>query len=58
MTRYIVIKQTVEFTSGLFRGKKMERFICCYTDKEKAFYMCNVLRFGSDAKLIKAEVVK
>ena len=52
----IVIVQTVEYTSGIFRGKQLKRHINVYTEKQKAFYMTQVDSFGSPAKLIKAEI--
>jgi hypothetical protein len=52
----IVIVQTIEYTSGLFRGKRTERYIKCYSEKEKALYMSFVPVYGSPVKLIKVEV--
>lgn len=54
----IVIKQTIEYTSGIFRGKRTERYIKCYSEKEKRLYMTTPQIYGSPVKLIKVEVLK
>lgn len=54
----IYIRQTIEYTAGIFRGQITERLIKCYSEKEKRLYMTFVPVFGSAVKLIKAEVVK
>lgn len=48
---YIVIKQTIVFTSGIFRGKKSERYIRVYKRQK----IVPVL--GSSYKIINEERV-
>lgn len=57
----IVIKQTIEFTAGLFRGQKTERYIRCYSEKEKLQLLSERLvnpRIGWAYKVIKSEVMR
>lgn len=55
--KYIVIKQTIEFTSGIYKGKQEERYIRVYSEKEKQQLLKSVPVFGSPAKLIKAVIL-
>lgn len=55
--RYTVIKQTIKYTSGLFRGQVTERYIKCYSEREKRLYMAFALVYGSPVELIKAEIL-
>ena len=50
--RYKVIKQTIQFTDGIFRGKIAERYITVY----KRIRIVPV--FGSPYRIISEEILK
>jgi hypothetical protein len=55
----IVIKQTIEYTSGLFLGTKTVRYTTVYSEKEKSQVMKGLgQQLGSRYKILTNEIVK
>ncbi len=55
----IVIKQTIEFTSGLFKGKETVRYFTVYNERKRVEVMSGLVRLmGSPYKIVKSEVLK
>lgn len=52
-----IVKQTVECTSGMFKGKILNQYITCYNDKQVKLYIREAIKYGSLVKLIKSEII-
>lgn len=55
----IVIKQTVEYTSGMFKGEREALYVRVYTKRELSQCLGGQIQHnGSNYKLLKTEIVK